>query len=171
MWRCPYHRKWEHMVERAYSEVFHRDNPCYMGCSVCEEWLTFSNFKKWVDKQPERDWMNKQLDKDFLIAGNRVYSPETCVFIGGETNRFIVGCDVQKGEYAIGVDKKKGLKLRPFRSKCRDPFKRYNREVGYYSTEVEAHLAWKSRKHQYALELAEIEPDPRVKEILRTRFK
>ena len=43
---CPFYRRWINMLERCYSEKFQEKNPTYRGCSVCEEWLTFSNFKR-----------------------------------------------------------------------------------------------------------------------------
>lgn len=48
------------------------------GCSVCEEWLTFSNFKRWMEQQ---DYEGKALDKDLLVSQNKTYSSETCVFV------------------------------------------------------------------------------------------
>lgn len=52
-----------------------------------------------------------------------------------------------------------------------DPLKIRPKHIGYYSTELEAHLAWKERKHKYALEIAEKEEDPRVKIALLNRYK
>lgn len=166
VWKCPYYKKWTKMLERAYDPLCHEKKPTYKGCSVCEEWLLFSNFKKWIDEQPHRDWESKGLDKDFLVEGNKVYSPETCVFIKKCINDFIVDCGASRGEYMIGVTKSADY----FLSRCRDPFKRGSSYVGCYGTEIEAHNAWKNRKHQYALELAELEPDQRVQNILRTKY-
>ena len=67
VWRCPYYSRWESMLSRVYSKNYHLRRPTYKGCSVCEEWLLFSNFKKWVDEQPCGDWENRHLDKDLLI--------------------------------------------------------------------------------------------------------
>jgi len=85
-WMCPFYRKWKDMLKRCYSKRFHESRPTYKGCTVCEEWLTFSNFKSWMEKQ---DWEGKHLDKDLLIEDNKVYSPETCIFISPEVNTFI----------------------------------------------------------------------------------
>jgi hypothetical protein len=43
------------------------------------------------------------LDKDILIKGNKVYSPETCIFIPSEINTLFVKNDVNRGEFPIGV--------------------------------------------------------------------
>ena len=75
------------MLQRCYSESHLVRQPTYKGCSVCEEWLTFSNFKSWMEQQ---DWEGKQLDKDLLVYKNKIYSPETCVFVSSVINSFFV---------------------------------------------------------------------------------
>lgn len=68
--------KWKNMLQRCYSEKIHEYKPYYAPCTVCEEWLNFSNFKVWYD---ENDIGKKRdLDKDLLIKGNTVYAPDTC---------------------------------------------------------------------------------------------
>lgn len=69
---CPYYQRWRGMIRRCYSKAQLGKNPNYEGCTVCDEWLTFSNFKSWMEKQ---DWEGKELDKDLLVRGNKVYSP------------------------------------------------------------------------------------------------
>ena len=77
VWVCPYYQTWIDMLKRCYSDKLQERQPTYKGCSVSEEWLTFSAFKVWMEKQ---DFERKQLDKDLLFEGNKVYSAETCVF-------------------------------------------------------------------------------------------
>lgn len=66
IWACPFYRTWGTMLGRCYSDKFHEQNPTYVGCTVCDEWLTFSKFKAWMETQ---DWKDKQLDKDILVPG------------------------------------------------------------------------------------------------------
>jgi hypothetical protein len=122
-----------------------------------------------VDGQPDRDWKREHLDKDFLIEGNKHYSPTTCVFLGGGVNGFINSRDAARGKYMLGVTKGKNKTLHG--ASCKDPLKRKGAFLGSFETELEAHFAWKSKKHRYALELAELEEDPRVKEVLRNKYK
>lgn len=49
IFRCPVYDIWYSMIRRCYSSSFQKNNKTYSGCSVCEEWLLFSNFKKWID--------------------------------------------------------------------------------------------------------------------------
>jgi hypothetical protein len=81
--RCPIYRVWKSMLERCYSEKRQAKCPTYIGCTVCKEWLTFSNFRRWMVNQ---DWQGKQLDKDILVKGNKIYSAETCCFVTQAVN-------------------------------------------------------------------------------------
>jgi hypothetical protein len=109
------------------------------------------------------------LDKDILFTGNKTYSPSACVFLSPDTNTFLNDQQRSRGLYEIGVTYYP-LKCKPFMSQCRDPFKRFTTYQGRYSTEEEAHQAWKTKKHEYACELAELEEDKRVKQALRTKY-
>ena len=42
--------------------------------------------------------------------------------------------------------------------------------LGTFTCPNEAHTAWKVRKHELALMLAELQTDERVKEVLKTRY-
>lgn len=138
---CPFYRRWICMLQRCYSEKFQEKRPTYKGCTVCKEWLTFSNFKAWMEGQ---DWKGKQLDKDLLVDGNKVYSPETCVFVHGVLNSFILDNGICKGDHMVGVyfDKSRNK----FKSQCSNPITKRLEYLGRFSSEIEAHLKWRSRK-------------------------
>ena len=170
IWICPYYAKWSEMLRRCYSEKFHDKQLTYKDAYVCDEWLYFSNFIKWVNTQPEKGWEYKELDKDFLSSNVKVYSPSTCVFINKLTNTFINNSKACRGKYKIGVSFVKNNKKNPFRAKCEDPFKRYGSHLGYYQTENEAHIAWKECKHKYSLEVVELETNVKVRTILKTLY-
>ena len=51
VWECPFYRTWKNMLMRCYSTKFQERRPTYKGCSVSEEWKTFSNFRAWMEKQ------------------------------------------------------------------------------------------------------------------------
>lgn len=161
---CPFYQAWRSMMTRCYSEKLIVKNPTYNGCSVCDEWLTFSNFKKWMEQQ---DWKGKQLDKDLLFVGNKVYSPETCVFVDYTVNSFITDCGATRGEWPIGVDFHKNGK---FQARCSNPFTNENAHLGYFTCPNEAHLVWKKRKRELSCQLAELQSDIRVAKALRERY-
>lgn len=98
---CPYYRRWSNMLKRCYSPSYQQEQPTYIGCTVCKEWLTFSVFKKWMVQQ---NWQGNQLDKDLLMPGNHVYSPDMCVFVTHALNSLLGDRAAARGCYPQGVD-------------------------------------------------------------------
>lgn len=131
---CPFHRKWSDMMTRAYSDAYHLRRPTYKDVEVCEEWQSFIGFKSWMEDQ---DWEGKELDKDLRVVGNKIYSPETCMFVSSRVNSILESCRATRGEYPIGVDK------------LRDVYRSRVTGAGYlgvFETEKEAHAAWQLAK-------------------------
>jgi hypothetical protein len=140
---CPAYKAWSGMMTRCYSEKWHKKWPSYIGCSVCDEWLIFSNFAKWFDLNHKKGY---DLDKDLREPGNKVYGPDTCLCVPKNINYLILGCDKVRGDYPIGVcwNKKSGKFIAQLRagksrvhlgyfSNCEDAFKAYklgkNKEI------------------------------------------
>lgn len=167
VWVCPFYKKWQSMLRRCYSDKYHERRPTYSGCTVCVEWLTFSNFRDWMRQQ---DWENKHLDKDLLKVGNKEYNPDSCVFVPQIINSFLTDSCNSRGEFPLGVYFKKGNGK--FRTQCWNPFTTKREHLGYFDCPDQAHLAWKRRKHELACQLAESEyvTDERVAQALRTRY-
>ena len=74
---------WKHMIERCYDANALAHDPSYAGCTVVRDWHNFQNFKKWYE---ENHKTGLQIDKDILIEGNRVYGPDTCLFVTPKEN-------------------------------------------------------------------------------------
>jgi hypothetical protein len=71
---------------------------------VSEEWLNFQNFAKWYDKNYyEINGEKMEIDKDILVKRNKIYSPETCVFVPKRINLLFVKKDATRGDLPIGV--------------------------------------------------------------------
>ena len=103
---------WKSMLSRCYSGYTQSTNPAYVGCSVCEEWLTFSKFKEWF----EQNYIpGNQLDKDILEPGNRVYSPDTCCFVPKKLNAIFSG-HARQTDGATGVRKQYRKYVSAFRA-------------------------------------------------------
>ena len=164
---CPYYVRWVGLIQRCYSEVWLKRQPSYEGCSVHEDWKYFSNFKTWMMNQ---DWEGKALDKDLLILGNKMYGPDTCVFVEQVVNNFTTERKSAQGQYMLGVYWYKPKSC--FKAQVNNPFTGKREHLGYFDTELEAHLAWKSRKHELAVLLSNSEyvTDERVAQALRTRY-
>ena len=92
--------KWHSMLKRCYSDKFHAEHPAYIGCTVHKDWLSFSLFESWMNDQ---DWEGKELDKDILVYGNRLYSPDTCIFVSKKLNLLLGNHKKRRGEYPQGV--------------------------------------------------------------------
>lgn len=155
--RCQFYRVWQSMLERCYSDKLQAKNPTYIGCAVCEEWLIFSNFKRWMET---KNWQGMELDKDILVVGNKVYSPETCAFVNPETNKFIVYSSHKPIGLLLGVDY--GDRPNRYESRCRNPVTKDLEYLGTFDSELEAHLAWKAKKNDHAKLVAANESDPRI---------
>lgn len=166
VWMCPFYRTWVEMLRRCCSEKLKAKRPTYKLCTVCDEWLTFSNFKVWMEAQ---DYEGKQLDKDLLFQGNKVYSPTTCVFVSRAVNAFVIESNASRGEYLIGVSWHKAIQK--FMATCSNPISKKGETIGYFTSEVEAHQAWLKRKLQHAKMLAAEHDDPRVAKALVERYE
>jgi len=170
IWTCPYYEKWRGMLRRCYSEKHQAKAPTYVGCTVDPDWLYLSNFVKWVDEQPNRDWQNCHLDKDLLVKDNKHYSPSTAVFVSPIVNTFVIDRGNFRGGCMLGVDLLRDGGWLSYRASCSDPFKVNKQHVGCFKTEMEAHLAWQAKKHEYACQLADLQSDEIVAEVLRTKY-
>lgn len=74
---------WTNMIERCYSAKYHKRYPTYKGCIVAPIWHNFQAFAEFFEVNYKA---GQHLDKDKLIKGNKVYSPEHCLFICGKEN-------------------------------------------------------------------------------------
>lgn len=165
VWRCPFYRTWDHMLERCYSKAYHQRKPTYTDCIVCEEWLIFSNFKSWMQAQ---DWEGNQLDKDLLLPGNKVYSPESCIFVSRRVNLFMIECNAKRGEWPIGVHWNK--LSQKYIARIGDGNGSVQ-HIGSFTTPEAAHAAWLSAKLELAYELAAEQTDERVAKALIARYE
>lgn len=152
---CPYYRAWVNMLTRAYYPAFHARNPTYIGVTVCEEWHSFMAFRAWMETQ---DWEGKQLDKDIIAPGNKVYSPDTCVFVSVALNSLLSDSASSRGKWPIGVywHKQSGK----FRAKIN--ISGCNKTLGRFTCPHEAHMAWRKAKVRFIRDAAREQDDPRV---------
>lgn len=163
--RCPAYSAWTGMLKRAYSEKYQEKRPTYKGVVVCDEWHSFMSFRHWWLESQVDGW---HMDKD-VLSDDRIYSPETCIFLPVWLNSFTIDSGAARGEWPIGVCfyRRRGK----FKSRCRHPFGK-NEFLGYFSTPDEAHAAWLARKLEIAHELKHLMDDidarifPRVIEII-----
>lgn len=140
---------WQAMLKRCYSEKKQERCPTYRGCSVCKDWHNFQVFASYYETNHKEGY---HLDKDLLFKGNKVYSPETCVFVPQHLNNFITDRVSKRGKYKVGVVFNKGSKSKPYQSQINNNNTGKLVYLGCFSTEDEAYEAWLTAKLQQALE-------------------
>ena len=69
---------WNGMLERCYDPASLIKCPTYTGCSVVKEWHNFQVFAAWFTDNYIEGY---DLDKDIKVKGNKVYGPDTCMFV------------------------------------------------------------------------------------------
>ena len=152
--RCPYYQRWQNMLERSFSKSYKKKYPSYTKTSCCEEWIYFSNFKKWMES---KKWKNMELDKDILVKDNNLYSPDTCIFAPPELNK-LAAVHRKNGSTLPGVSVTKNG---DFRARTKTPTGTIN--LGRYKTLERAATAWldyhKDKLRKAAKTYAWVHPD------------
>ena len=91
-WNKRVYKTWSHMIERCYDDKYHKRQPTYKNCSVCNRWLTLSNFIhdfKLIDGYDEIKFLNGELclDKDIKSNGeNKEYCLCQCLLVSKSEN-------------------------------------------------------------------------------------
>ena len=165
---------WHAMLKRCYNIEFQDKNPTYKNCTVCNEWLFYPNFKKWYEENYyEIDNERIELDKDILNKGNKIYSPDTCVFVPKNVNSLFVKKDANRGDLPIGVyqyktsgkysaccgifDSKSGISKRKY--------------LGLCNTIEEAFLCYKKAKEESIKRIADHYKDKIPKRLYEAMYK
>lgn len=150
LWSCPIYYRWKAMLGRCYSKVQQsRGSSTYDDCTVCEEWKTFSNFKDWLIARPYEE---KTLDKDFLVKGNKEYSPDKCVLISNALNVLLNTHGKTRGKFPLGVhycNKRNTFVAQCSVGEVTSTNKRKQTNLGLYEDPIEAHKVWQSAKIAY----------------------
>ena len=160
------YQTWFNMLIRCYDEEYKNKKTTYKDATVCEEWHNFQNFAKWYEENyyGVKD-EEMQLDKDILCKGNKIYSPETCIYVPERINILFVKSLTNKGDYPIGVVKN-GKKYNWQLSK------KDRRIRGYgFNTPEEAFYGYKQAKEQYIKEVAEEYKDKIPQKLYEAMYK
>lgn len=140
---------WKGIIERCYSERSLLRTPTYRGCTVCDEWLHFQTFAKWLMNNKFQG-LGYHIDKDILSPESKIYSPETCVLVPPEINILFVANDKNRGLYPVGVSWRK--ERRRYQAKIRRHGR--TRHIGYFITCDDAEAAYIHAKEAYVKEIA-----------------
>ena len=89
--RTKAYQTWSSMLQRCYDPYYINKEPVYIDVYVCDEWHNFQNFAKWYYRNYyEIPNERIELDKDILFKGNKIYSPETCIFVPQRINSLFI---------------------------------------------------------------------------------
>lgn len=147
--RSVQYKAWKDMLTRCYCDRYQKNNPWYNGCSVDERFHNFQNFASWYDENYyEISGEKMQLDKDILVKGNKIYSPEACVFVPQRINLLFTKSDSNR-KLPMGVTFHKQNKS--YISQC---FTGIRMSSKSFKTQEEAFLEYKINKEKYIKEVA-----------------
>lgn len=143
---------WKNVFIRCFDKNELQKHPAYKDCTVCKEWCNFQNFAQWFDNNYyiiENEQMH--LDKDILIKGNKIYSPEFCIFVPQRINKLFIKSDSKRGKYPNGIFLQKDC------NKIRAELKKDGRKkyLGLYNNIEEAFEKYKTEKEKYIKEIAD----------------
>lgn len=136
---------WRDMIRRVYGNI--ERSKFYEDCSVCQEWFNFQNFALWFDDNYYTvEDQRMELDKDILKKGNKIYSPETCVFVPKNINLIFVKSNSNRGNLPIGITKSS---KNTFRVRCGSKY------IGNFYSIEDAFFSYKQEKEKQIKELAD----------------
>jgi len=162
---------WKAMLARCYELPRPLNHAKYEGCTVSENFKSYSYFYEWCQSQVgfnSKDEKGKSwhLDKDLLIKGSRLYGEDTCVYVPPSVNFLLTKRESKRGDCCIGVRFHKRDNV--YEARCNNGTGA-SKYLGYYDTEQEAFLAYKSFKESYIKQVANeysYQLDPRAYQAL-----
>lgn len=143
---------WNDMIRRCYSEDSYINSPSYVDCTVCEEWHSFYNFYLWyLDNHYDIEYETMAIDKDILHKGNKIYSPDNCVFVPSNINSLFTKSDAIRGDNPIGVCWHNRDEC--YEAWCNDGYKDQI-YLGRFQTEEDAFYTYKKFKENLIKQIA-----------------
>lgn len=133
-------------------------NTSYKSVRIDDRWLRFSNFKKWYDKHypyelEEEYGIKFEIDKDLLSDGDKIYSPETCIFLPNKVNNFLANKMTNNTSGHTGVIWHKQVKK--WRARINDFHTHKKKSLGLFVNIEDASEAYKVARENEALKVKE----------------
>ena len=153
------YRAWKNMFERAYSKNYQSVYPSYKGCSITREWFNYQNFASWFESTyPYKKFLPRgrwELDKDLKVVGNKVYSPDTCVWLPSDINANFKMLRPNEGSVCLVGVSKDNRRPNKYKTVYLSTTKPNGKFTKSFDNEYEAHKFYIEKKNQYIDELAE----------------
>lgn len=143
---------WYDMLKRCYNKKYLERTKTYHGCSINNNFLNYTYFYEWCNRQIGFGLEGWQLDKDILIKGNKIYSETACAFVPMEINTLFTKTTSKRGIFPIGVyyNKEKGK----FVAQCNFNIGSQT-YLGSFNTPLEAFDVYKKHKELYIKQVAD----------------
>lgn len=158
---------WKNILFRCFDQRTQLRFQTYRNCTIAEEWLRFSVFHKWWKENFREGWV---VDKDLLYPGNKIYSPEHCLYVPEALNNFVISREAKRGSSTIGTafDDRLGM----YRASI-SLGKGRKQHLGTHKTEEEAYAAWLNAKLKLAEQFKPIcdEIHPQLYDSLLTKIR
>ena len=161
------YQTWRGILQRCFDAQTKEKYPTYADCSLGGEWVYFSNFHRWWKVNYRDGWV---VDKDLLFPGNKVYSPQHCLYVPEELNNFVLSREAKRGLSPIGST------FDPLLGKYRTSISLGKGEkfhLGIHKTAEEAYSAWLTAKIKLAERFKPVcdEIHPQLYESLLTKIR
>jgi hypothetical protein len=102
--QTPQYATWRNMLRRCHDNKYLDRYPTYKDCHITQSWYNFQCFSEWHDNNYyEVQGEVMCLDKDILIKGNKLYSPDTCMFVPMRINSLFTKANANRGNFPLGV--------------------------------------------------------------------
>lgn len=121
----------------------------YADCTITPSWQWIENFSEWFYTQIVED--DFEIDKDLLVKGNKLYSPDTCVFVPRSINTFLTDRHNHRGEWPVGVTYHP--RINKWQATCN--FDGAPNYLGVFNCPIKAFYVYKETKESFAKVLAE----------------
>jgi hypothetical protein len=132
---------WKAMLRRCYCPKALTVRPSYLNCTVDERWHNFQVFAEWYEENYKEGF---QLDKDLLQCdvANKVYSPETCIFVSHADNTV----EAHAKHYTMTSPEGKVINIYNMRGFCRDNKLPNSKMSEVHRGKIEQYKGWTKTK-------------------------
>lgn len=134
--KCPYYSRWISLINKCANTDF----------TICDDWLTFSKFRKWMEKQ---NWEGDRR-LNLTLFRTKHYSPETACFLTRRASCAFDDKSYQKSQYPTGVTYLKDRRI--YNAQCST--EGIQCTIGYSKTEAGAYKMYIDFKHAHMLVIA-----------------
>lgn len=132
-------RLWDNMNTRC-SASFQERFPHYKGCYMADSFKDFQFFVEWCHSQEGFGLVDYELDKDILVARNKCYSENTCVFVPNNLNMFFTNRGNPKGSSFVPLSQRYVASLKVDGK---------NTYIGSFTSQDDAQKAYTAAKLDY----------------------